>query len=65
MHSKAYEEAKKEFINCLALSLIGLGVPIYNAFHYWRPIMKAELAKERLAAESGEADDEGAAAENA
>ena len=65
MHSKAYEEAKKEFINCLALSLIGLGVPIYNAFHYWSPIMKAELAKERLAAEAGKSDNEGAAADNA
>ncbi len=45
MYSKEYEQAKKEFVNCLWMSVIGLGVPIYNAIHEWWPIMKAEKAK--------------------
>ena len=47
MPSKAYLEAKKEFINCLAMSIIGLGVPVVIAFREWWPIMKAEKAKEK------------------
>lgn len=42
MYSAEYEEAKKEFVNCLCMSVIGLGVPIYLAFHEWWPIMKRE-----------------------
>ena len=42
MHSKTYIEARKEFINCLCMSIIGLGVPIVLAFTEWWPIMKAE-----------------------
>ena len=42
MYSEEYEKAKKEFNNCLRMSIIGLGVPIYNAFHEWLPIMKRE-----------------------
>ncbi|MBQ3305107.1 MAG: hypothetical protein IJH03_11285 [Clostridia bacterium] len=45
MYSEEYEKAKKEFNNCLRMCIIGLGVPIYNAFHEWLPIMKRE--KER------------------
>ena len=45
MYSKEYEAAKKEFNNCLRMSIIGLGVPVYNAFHEWWPIMKREKAK--------------------
>ena len=37
MYSEEYEKAKKEFNNCLRMSIIGLGVPIYNAFHEWLP----------------------------
>ena len=48
-HSKAYEDAHKEFLNCLAMSLIGLGVPLILAFTEWRPIMREELRKEKLA----------------
>ena len=35
---------KKEFNNCLRMSIIGLGVPIYNALHEWLPIMRREKA---------------------
>ena len=45
MYSKEYEAAKKEFNNCLRMSIIGLGVPVYNAFHEWWPIMKREKEK--------------------
>ena len=47
MHSKAYEEAKREFYNCLRMVPFTLGVSLYFAFHEWRPIMKEELRKER------------------
>ena len=47
MHSEAYLEARKEFINCLCMSLIGLGVPIYLAFKEWLPVMRAEKKRER------------------
>lgn len=50
-HSEAYEKAREEYINCLAMSLIGLGVPIYNALKIWKPIMNEELRKEKEAAE--------------
>lgn len=50
-HSEAYEKARKEYINCLAMSLIGLGVPIYNALKIWKPIMNEELKKEKEATE--------------
>ncbi len=45
MYSKEYEAAKKEFVNCLLMSVVGMGVPIYNAFHEWLPIMKREKEK--------------------
>ena len=47
MHSKAYEEAKSEFYNCLRMVPFTLGFSLYFAFHEWRPIMKEELRKER------------------
>lgn len=47
MPSKAYLEAKKEFVNCLCMSIIGLGVPVVIAFREWWPIMKAEKFKEQ------------------
>ena len=47
MLSKAYLEAKKEFINCLCMSIIGLGVPVVIAFREWWPIMKTEKVKEQ------------------
>ena len=46
MHSKAYLEVRKEFINCLCMSLFGLGVPIVLAFTEWLPVMRAEKKKE-------------------
>lgn len=49
MHSPAYMEAKKEFINCLCMSIFGLGVPIVIAFKEWWPIMKEEKRKEQQA----------------
>lgn len=47
MHSERYMMAKKEFINCLIFSPLGLFVPLYNAFFEWLPIMKEELKKEQ------------------
>ena len=49
MHSEAYLAARKEFINCLCMALIGLGVPVYLAFKEWLPIMRAEKKKEHPA----------------
>ena len=45
MYSKEYDAARKEFVNCLWMSVIGVGVPIYNAFHEWLPIMRREKEK--------------------
>ena len=45
MPSKEYLEARKEFINCLCMSVFGIGVPIVIAFREWWPIMKAEKNK--------------------
>ena len=45
MYSEEYERARKEFKNCLWMSVFGLGVPIYNAIHEWWPIMQAEKHK--------------------
>ena len=45
MISKEYEQARKEFINCICMSIVGLGVPLWLAFKYWKPIMDAEKAK--------------------
>ncbi len=45
MYSEEYEQAKKEFINCLAMGIIGLGVPYVLAFKEWWPIMQQEKKK--------------------
>ena len=45
MYSKRYETAKKEFINCLWMGIVGVGVPFYLAFKEWWPIMKEEKKK--------------------
>lgn len=50
MYSEAYTEARKEFINCLLMSIICLGVPIFIAFKEWYPIMREEKRKAKLAA---------------
>lgn len=50
MHSKEYEEARKEFWNCIRMSPICLGISLILAFTEWRPRMKAALAKEAVAA---------------
>ena len=42
MYSEEYEAAKKEFVNCLCMSIIGVGVPIVIAFKEWLPIMRRE-----------------------
>ena len=46
MHSEAYLAAKKEFINCLCMSIFGIGIPLVIAFTEWLPIMRAEKKKE-------------------
>lgn len=48
MHSERYQKARKEHVNCLAMSIVCLGIPLYNAFRIWKPIMKEELEKEKL-----------------
>lgn len=53
MHSEAYMEARKEFINCLLMTPIGLGVPLVLAFTEWWPIMKAEKKKESALVQAG------------
>ena len=45
MYSKRYEEARKEFINCMVMGIICLGVPFYNAYKEWWPIMQEEKQK--------------------
>lgn len=45
MYSQEYENARKEFINCLIFGLIGLGVPYVLAFTEWWPIMQREKKK--------------------
>lgn len=42
--SEAYKCARREFVNCLCMSIVGLGVPVVIAFKQWWPIMKAEKA---------------------
>ena len=45
MYSQEYEEAKKEFVNCLVVGPFGLFVPYVLAFTEWWPIMKREKKK--------------------
>lgn len=47
--SEAYLAAKKEFINCLCMSIIGIGIPIVIAFTEWLPIMREEKRKMKAA----------------
>ena len=49
MHSLAYKEAKKEFINCIVMSPICLFVSLANGFSEWLPIMRQEREKEQAA----------------
>lgn len=46
MHSQEYLEAKKEFINCIFMTLFGIGIPLVIALTEWLPIMRAEKKKE-------------------
>ena len=55
MYSERYKTARKEFINCLCMGLIGIGVPFYLAFKEWWPIMKEEKQKALAQAGSKEA----------
>ena len=45
MHTKAYLEARKEFVNCIVLSPICIFVSLIIAFTEWLPIMRAEKNK--------------------
>jgi len=47
MHSERYNQAAKEFKNCLIVSPFTLFFSLINAFRYWKPIMNEELAKEK------------------
>ncbi len=53
MYSEEYERARKEFINCLIFGILGFGVPFYNAYKEWLPIMKREKEKAIAAQEAG------------
>jgi len=46
LHSKEYEEARKEFWNCIRMTPVTLGVSLVLAFTEWKPRMKAALEKE-------------------
>lgn len=46
MHSPAYIEARKEFVNCIVMSPICLFVSLVNGFNEWLPIMQQERKKE-------------------
>ena len=46
MPSNEYQAAKKEFINCICMTIFGIGIPLVNAFGIWLPIMRAEKKKE-------------------
>ena len=50
MHTAEYRRAKKEFVNCLCMGIIGLGVPFVLAFKEWWPIMQREKRKDALPA---------------
>ena len=45
MHTQAYIEARKAFINCIVLSPICIFVSLIIAFTEWLPIMHAEKNK--------------------
>jgi len=45
MYSKEYEQAKKEFRNCLFMGPLTLFVSWVLAFTEWAPVMKREKAK--------------------
>ena len=45
MHTKAYCEARKEFINCMGFSPICSGVSLIIAFTGWLSIMRVEKNK--------------------
>ncbi|MBQ8654183.1 MAG: hypothetical protein IJ507_04520 [Clostridia bacterium] len=47
MHSKKYLQYKKEFMNCLWMTPITLGVSLILAFTEWLPKMKAEKRREQ------------------
>ena len=49
LYTEAYKEARKEFINCLCMSIFGLGVPVVIAFKEWWPIMQEEKRKAQAA----------------
>ncbi len=44
-NNEVYMDARREFINCLCMSIFGVGYPIVLAFKEWLPIMRAEKAK--------------------
>ena len=45
MHSKAYLEAKKEFVNCIVMSPICLGVSLFLAFSFLETKCTAHVSR--------------------
>lgn len=45
MYSEEYYKARKEFLNCLFISIFSLGFSLINAFKIWLPIMREEKKK--------------------
>lgn len=41
MQSTNYEQAKKEFWNCIRMAPFTLGISLVMAFKEWKPIMNA------------------------
>lgn len=50
MHSQRYENARREFKNCIIMSPICFFISLILAFREWKPIMDEELEKEKQGA---------------
>ncbi|MDD2648380.1 MAG: hypothetical protein PHI27_01715 [Eubacteriales bacterium] len=57
MHGAEYFKARKEFINCLEMSLVGLSAAIVLAFTEWYPIMREEKRKEKALKQANAAEE--------
>ena len=55
MYSEEYERAKKEFKNCMIMGVVGIGIPFYNAYKIWWPIMQREKQKALMQQEAAAA----------
>lgn len=49
-HSDIYNDAHAEFVNCIAMTIMTLGVSLVLAFTEWWPVMNEERRKEKAIA---------------